>query len=424
MRYTFPTRWKTYRLDELGLVSRGRSRHRPRNDPSLYGGSYPFFQTGDVKSANLYLSEYSQTYNGVGLAQSKKWQPGTLCITIAANIAETAILKIHGCFPDSIIGFVADSKKADVLFIKYYIDFLKLDMQQISHGTTQDNLSADKLFRFHFIVPDIIEQKKITSILSAYDDLIENNLRRIKILEVMAQNLYREWFVKFRFPGHEYACFVDSPLGQIPEGWQVKTVGNTFTILGGGTPSKEVPEYWSEGMVNWYSPSNLTSETTMFMDESDIKINALGLKMSSARMFPPYSVMMTSRATIGVVSINTTAACTNQGFITCIPNENFPLYMLYFWIKQNVEYFISLGTGSTFKEIIKGVFKNIELIVPSEAIVSEYSAYVVPMANQVLNLQRRNTRLRGFRDILLPKLISGKIDVSELDITVPEEVHT
>src|SRR5216684_6000397 len=100
------TNWKLMKLHELGFVGRGRSRHRPRNDTSLYEGKYPFIQTGDVKAADLYISSYTQTYNEKGLAQSKLWEPGTLCITIAANIAETAILKISACFPDSIVGFV------------------------------------------------------------------------------------------------------------------------------------------------------------------------------------------------------------------------------------------------------------------------------------------------------------------------------
>ena len=150
MEQMLPSRWKTFKLDKLGSVSRGRSRHRPRNDSSLYGGEYPFFQTGDVKAANLYLSEYSQTYNEIGLAQSKQWEAGTLCITIAANIAETAILGIRGCFPDSVIGYICDPVKADTRFIKYYIDLIKRDMQQVSHGTTQDNLSLDKLLHFNF----------------------------------------------------------------------------------------------------------------------------------------------------------------------------------------------------------------------------------------------------------------------------------
>ena len=258
MRYTFPARWKVRSLDKLGFAGRGRSRHRPRNEPSLYGGEYPFFQTGDIKAANLYLSEYSQTYNEKGLAQSKQWEPGTLCITIAANIADTAILSIRACFPDSVIGFIADPAVADTLFIKYYIDLIKLDMQQVSHGTTQDNLSLDKLLRFDFVVPGVEEQRKIAAMLSAYDHLIENNLRRIKILEEMAQNLYREWFVKFRFPGHQHARFVDSPVGRIPEGWEVKRLGEILALNYGKALRQDerrggnVPVYGSSGVVGYH----------------------------------------------------------------------------------------------------------------------------------------------------------------------------
>jgi len=212
--------WSYKKLNELGFVGRGKSRHRPRNDPSLYEGAYPFIQTGDVKAANFYISEYSQTYNEKGLSQSKLWEPNTLCITIAANIAETAILKIKACFPDSIVGFIADENEADVRFIKYYIDTIKLSMQNVSKGTTQDNLSLDKLLTFDFKIPPLPTQRKIAAIISAYDDLIENNTRRIKILEEMAQALYREWFVKFRFPGHEKVKMVESELGMVPEGWE------------------------------------------------------------------------------------------------------------------------------------------------------------------------------------------------------------
>ncbi|MDE0186130.1 MAG: hypothetical protein OXP71_11880 [Candidatus Poribacteria bacterium] len=106
--------WNPYRLNQLGIVGRGRSRSRPRNDPALYGGAYPLFETGDIKFVDLCLSEPNKAYSEKGLAQSKLWNAGTLCITIAANIAETAILKIKACFPDSVVGFVADPEKADV----------------------------------------------------------------------------------------------------------------------------------------------------------------------------------------------------------------------------------------------------------------------------------------------------------------------
>jgi type I restriction enzyme S subunit len=293
-------------------------------------------------------------------------------------------------------------------------------IRPIVTGVNVPHISGDQILNFRFRLPPLPTQRKIAAVLSAYDDLIENNLRRIQILEEMAQNLYREWFVKFRFPGHETARFVDSSLGPIPEGWEVKTIEDTFEILGGGTPSKVVNEYWDDGTINWYSPTDLTASKSMFMEISKNQITEIGLKKSSAKMFPPFSVMMTSRATLGVISINTTEACTNQGFITCIPNERFPLYTLFYWLKENVEYFISLGTGATFKEITKGVFKSIELVVPAKSMVSQLENVVQPIALEILNLQRKNTTLRRTRGLLLPRLVSGEVDVSALEIEVTE----
>jgi type I restriction enzyme S subunit len=318
------------------------------------------------------------------------------------------------------------SGEIDRIFLMYFLRS-HLGQSEIASkvvGTSQPKLALFRIQELRVPKVPLHTQRKIAAILSAYDDLIENNLRRIKILEEMAQNLYHEWFVKFRFPGYQHARFTDSPIGRIPEGWEVKTVENTFAILGGGTPLKAIPEYWDEGTINWYSPTDLTATGSMFMERSGKQISELGLKKSSARLFPPFSVMMTSRATLGVISINTTEACTNQGFITCVPNEHFPLYTLFYWLKENVEYFISLGTGATFKEITKGVFKTIELVVPAYAIVTKFEDTVQQFTLQVLNLQRKNTSLRRTRDLLLPKLISGEVDVSELDIAVSEETKT
>ncbi|QOJ19911.1 MAG: restriction endonuclease subunit S [Gammaproteobacteria bacterium] len=211
--------WQYYKLDELGTVRRGRSRHRPRNAPHLYGGKYPFVQTADIKAANLYLTSYTQTYSEAGLAQSKLWEPGTLCITIAANIADTAILGIPACFPDSVIGFTPYEGKSDARYIKYYFDIFQKTFQQISQGATQDNLSAEKLLSMKIPAPPLPTQQKIASILSAYDDLIENNLKRIKLLEEMTQITYEEWFVRMRFPGYESVSINLS--NGLPEGWEL-----------------------------------------------------------------------------------------------------------------------------------------------------------------------------------------------------------
>jgi type I restriction enzyme S subunit len=389
---------------------------------------YPFIEMGIVEPGRRYVrADQNRIFQGGGA----KFLPGdTLFARITPCLENGKIAQYQansgrtGFGSTEFFVFRARPGVSDPGFVYYLAksDLIRKPAEKSMSGASgRQRADIKSIVDLEVPSPPLPTQRKITAILSAYDNLIENNLRRIKILEEMAQNLYREWFVKFRFPGHQNARFTDSPLGPIPEGWEVGTVENTFAIMGGGTPSKAVPEYWDEGTINWYSPTDLTATGSMFMERSGNQISELGLKKSSTRLFPPFSVMMTSRATLGVISINTTEACTNQGFIICVPNEHFPLYTLYYWLKVNVEYFISLGTGATFKEITKGVFKTIELVVPTLAIVTQFEAMVQQFAFQILNLQRKNNTLRRTRGLLLPRLISGDVDVSELDITVPEE---
>lgn len=311
-----------------------------------------------------------------------------------------------------------DPARADAEYVFWLLQAMYESRQLLKYHTQHTGVARYQFTTFAdnepLVLPDVATQRRIASILSAYDDLIENNTRRIAILEEMARRIYEEWFVRFRFPGHDQVQKVASELGLIPEGWKVQTVEQTFQILGGGTPSKAEPAYWEGGTINWYSPTDLTRAGTSFMEQSADRITALGLAKSSAKLFPPMSVMLTSRATIGVVAINTNEACTNQGFITCLPNSDYPLWLLYHWLKANVETFIGLGTGATFKEITKGTFKGIRLLVPPQNLVGAFSSTSEQLMLLSLNLQRKNRNLRVTRDLLLPKLISGELDVSTL----------
>lgn len=174
--------WQKYRTIELGQMQRGKSKHRPRDDEKLYGGAYPFIQTGDIKKANLYIKEYERTYSNYGLSQSKLWPKGTLCITIAANIAETAILGLNACFPDSVIGWISNEKITNNIFIKYYFDFYKTQLKRLSVGGAQENLNLDKLENVYFHIPTLPEQNDITNLLTKIDELIETQIKIIDTL--------------------------------------------------------------------------------------------------------------------------------------------------------------------------------------------------------------------------------------------------
>lgn len=299
-------------------------------------------------------------------------------------------------------------------YLRYYLEAHLPSLLKRAGGGTFPNLRQADIATFPILWPD--NRKEIAAVLTAYDELIENNTRRIQVLEDMVQALYREWFVEYRFPGHEDVELVDSELGAIPMGWHVSTFGDAFQVVGGATPSTKCPEYWDGGTINWYTPSDLTRHGHMFIDKSSRRITQAGLDACSATLFPAGSVMMTSRATLGVLAINTEPACTNQGFITVLPNERLPAAFIYFLLASKAAEIEALASGATFKEISKRSFRTIRFALPPVDLVTRFTKLTDPMLGLIRNLIRQNANLRATRDLLLPRLVSGEIDVSNLDI--------
>jgi type I restriction enzyme S subunit len=156
--------WKQKTLEEVATIfGRGKSRHRPRNAKHLYGGKYPFIQTGDIRNADHLITEHSQTYSDAGLAQSKLWPKGTICITIAANIAETGILDFDACFPDSVIGMVTNPDEADLGFVEYLLQSFKVRLQAKGKGSAQANINMGTFENERFPFPSLAEQKRIVA---------------------------------------------------------------------------------------------------------------------------------------------------------------------------------------------------------------------------------------------------------------------
>ena len=374
--------WAELSLNEIGAVSRGRSRHRPRDAEHLYGGPYPFIQTGDVKHAGLYLYDYEQTYSDAGLAQSRIWPEGTLCITIAANIAETSILKISACFPDSVIGFIPDKKKSDARFVKYLFDaVLKKRYQAFTQGAAQDNLSQGKLLSLKFPIPDLDIQQSIADILSAYDDLIENNRRRIALLEEAARQLYKEWFVRFRFPGQEHVKIVEGA----PERWEKKTLGDALTLQRGfDLPQKnrldgKVPIFASTGINGYHNQSKVKGPGIVTG-----RSGSLGHVQYVHEDFWP---------------LNTTLWVKEFKLVD-------PVYAYFLLLSLKLE---SYNGGAAVPTLNRNDAHRIEVILPPSKLLMQFAEQVEIIFKQTNTLSQANISIANARDLLVPKLMSGEL---------------
>jgi type I restriction enzyme S subunit len=400
--------WFECRIDDLGEINRGKSKHRPRNDAVLFGGKYPFIQTADVKKAHLYITEYDTTYSDIGLAQSKLWKKGTLCITIAANIAESAILGIEACFPDSVVGFTPFKNKGDLKFVKYMLDEFKVYMQQISKGTTQDNLSLEKLRRVKFRAPSYDTQVRIAGILSTYDDLIESNNKRIKILEQMAENLYKEWFVRFRFPGHE-----TTPLENgIPKGWKYVCFSEIFDYTRGVSySSEEIECEEGENLVNLKNIQGFGG----FRRDGTKKFNGkykLNQMVKEHDLIMGVTDMTQDRRTVGAVALvpKIDGVISADLIKICSSISNIFSYCMFRWGAYSA-YISQFGNGANVIHLKPASIKNIKILKPSDVIIEMFVKIAEPIIENINRLNVQNDKLIKQRDLLLPRLMSGKLAV-------------
>lgn len=259
-------------------------------------------------------------------------------------------------------------------------------------AANQASITLDSIKTFKFTYKDKATQRRIASILSAYDDLIENNLKRIKLLEEKA-------FLS-------YKGIVNSE--ELDESF----IEDVCDTLGGGTPSTGNPQFWNDGEIIWFSPTDLTKHNSIVLLDSEKKISELGLQKSSAKLLPPKTILMTSRASIGYFGLINKYVCTNQGFINIIPFKEFHRAYMLFDLKSRKEEIIGNANGSTFLEISKGKFRQMKIRLPNkDNILIEFEKEFETIFSFIENLLKQNVKLREARDILLPRLMSGEIEV-------------
>jgi len=343
------TEWPVVPLAQVAtLINGDRGRNYPGSEDRVSAG-VPFVNAGHLAEGRVRMHGMDFiTPERHRILRSGHIEVGDVLLCIRGSHGQAAIAT-----PDVVPGAIASSlvliRPTARILSRFLLAYLRgpIGAQLIAsgdNGAAQPNIGAGEVARFGVPLPPLTIQRKISGILQAMDDLIDINRRRIELLEQMAQAIYREWFVHLRYPGHENVAVIDSPLGLIPEGWTVSTCGQVLRVLGGGTPSKAERSYWEGGTIPWYTPSDLTRRPSRFTGNPAAKITEVGLRRSSARLFPAGSVLMTSRATLGVLAISATTSSCNQGFIVISSDNRWPSSFIYEWLKDHAA---QLEPGST-----------------------------------------------------------------------------
>ena len=390
----FSGEWEEKRLGDIAKVGRGKSKHRPRNDKILFGGKYPFVQTGDIKKAKLYLTNFTQTYSEEGLKQSKLWKKGTLCITIAANIAENTILGIDACFPDSIIGIECLPDKVITLYLKNYLDFLKREFEKLAEGLAQDNLNLEKLFSLIFKLPILEEQEEISSFLSSVDTKIEKIEKKVELLKQYKKGMMQKIFsqeIRFKDEnGNDYPDWVEKELGDIAQFSKGKGISKENISVEGLECIRygELYTVYSEKIEKIFSKTSLLKEDLIFSEKNDILI--------------PSS---------GEVAIDlATALCVLKkgiaigGDINIIKSEENGLFLSYYLNNKKKNEISKLGQGSSVVHLYNKQLKKLKLIIPNILEQEKIANLLSSLDKKIEIVEKELAQIKEFKKGLLQQM--------------------
>jgi type I restriction enzyme S subunit len=407
---------ETSLADVCNLVTDGT-----HDTPKRVQSGFPLIKAKEIVGGQIDFSscdQISETDHRKVIARSKPEFGDTLFTHIGASLGAAAFVNTNREFS---IKNIALFKPNPTIIDSRYLYYLVIspDFQSLAIGTktgsAQPFLGLSQLrshrIRYH---RDLPIQRRIAGILSAYDELIENSQRRIKILETMARALYREWFVHFRFPGHENVPLVPSSMGPIPQGWEVRKLGEIYNTTSGGTPSRKRPEYFDDGCINWVKSQELLDAFILGTEE---RITHEALENSSAKIIPPNTVLIALYgATIGMLAILAVEAASNQACCAVLPiSAAYGREFAFLTLLTNRNRIIGLRLGAAQQNISQVLLRNFECVKPPPTVALEFAKRTAPLFDGILNLQRQTQNLRRTRDLLLPRLLSGQIDVESLD---------
>ena len=376
----------------------------------------------DKRTKSISLESYISTENmlpnkgGITLAESipdsssaSKYEPQDILLSnIRPYFCKIWYANKEGSCSNDVLVLKA-KKEYDSKFLYYVlsdINFFNYDTVT-SKGTKMPRGSKKAIMKY--LVPDIDikEQRRVASILSTYDNLIENNNKRIRLLEQMAENLYKEWFVRFRFPGHEKAEFENG----LPKGWKREKIGKVYNTCSGGTPSRVNEDFYNNGSIPWVKTGELQD---CLIHDAEEFITEDALKRSSAKLLPNHSLLMAMYGVnIGKLGILRKEMTCNQAVCAFLPKTaDQTFYYLYFYLKGIRNYLLSISFGAAQQNLSQALIKNVRIMIPHNDTLQKFENKVSCYFDQISIYQRQNEQLARQRDLLLPRLMSGKLEVN------------
>lgn len=402
--------WKEVTLGEISSKIGDGLHGTPKYDE----GPYYFINGNNLNCGKIIIKDDTKR---VGIDEfvknQKELNEQTLLVSINGTIGNVAKYNNEPCILGKSACYINVIKEVDKEFIYYVLTSanFKRNITNEATGTTIKNVSLKQMREYKFNIPcNIADQRRIASILSSLDRKIELNNKINADLEEMAQAIFKNWFVDFE--PFKNGKFVDSELGKIPEGWKVGRLDEIADVVGGSTPSKAKPEYYTQKGIAWLTPKDLSNHPAVYTSRGEIDITEEGYNSTSTKLMPKGTILFTSRAPIGYISIAQNDICTNQGFKSLVPKKAGTCF-LYCFLKYVTPVIENKSTGSTFKEASGSLMKSLQVIMSEQKVFEDFETIVSPLFARIESLEKENSRLSLLRDTLLPRLMSGELEVPE-----------
>jgi type I restriction enzyme S subunit len=407
------------KLGDLTEIARGSSPRPISNQAYFDGGSIPWVKIADATASVKYVYQTKLHVNDYGASFSRKLPSGSLIVSASGvSLGFAIFLGVEGCVHDGWIYFkYIDSSKLDKDYLYFLLNTFTKSFHSMSYGAAIQNINTSILRETEIPLPDLITQKKIAAILSAYDDLIENNKRRIDLLENTAEEIYREWFVRFRFPGYQTAEFEKG----VPKKWSLDRIDSLGKVATGKTPSTTNTKYYG-GRIPFIKTPDMHGN--VFVYETEEFLTEDGLNSQPSQILEKNAICVSCIGTGGVVSMTTKKCSTNQQINSLTLKTESDREWAFFTLKALKPTILAFGaTGATMTNLSKGKFAGIKAIIPNNDLRLRFNRVVNPMFEKIQFLSMINENLVNTKNQLLTRLISGKLSVENLDIQFPPSMR-